>query len=152
MKSRIFRLRRALEESHDPSIGFLAPPSRRSLFPSEVPLPYQEFLRQADGAVCGVVTLFESEELLQQQAIGKALPGGRHRWFRIGSVDEKALVMDTRMNTLHVVDPEEKFDPDESLGELDYALLTCVFGDDYADFIADPADDPWYAFIKKVPA
>ena len=116
LKSRIDRMRKALERNPDPSIGFLAPPSRRSVFPAEVPRPYQEFLREADGAVCGVVTLYESEELVRKQGIGKTLPGGRSRWFCIGMVDEKPLVMDVRMNTVHVVDPDEKFDPDESLG------------------------------------
>lgn len=149
LKARIDRMRKALEKNPDPSIGFLAPPARRPVFPAEVPLPYQDFLREADGAVCGVVTLYESEQLVGQQSICKSLPGGRSHWFCIGLVEEKALVMDVRNNTVHIIDPEEDFDLDESLGELDHALLTGVFGNDYADLVLDVSDDPWYALIRE---
>jgi hypothetical protein len=141
-------VRRALDQGADPSVGFLALPSTHRTFPAEIPLPYQEFLREADGAVCGVILLFESDDILKYQMPAKALPGGRQRWFCIGSVEEAPLVLDSRMNAVYHLDPESAFDPDDSLGDLDHFLLTCVFGADYQEFVPDPSDDPWFRLLQ----
>jgi hypothetical protein len=150
LKKRIAQVRQALAANDDPSIGFLAPPCTHASLPSQVPASYQDFLRAADGAVCGVVMLHESEALLTKQGPAQSLPGGRQRWFCIGDVDEKALVMDLRIDAVHAVDPEDDFDPDESLGSLDYVLLTYVFGEGYAEFVPDPDDDPWFVMLKSL--
>ena len=148
LKARMETVRRALAAHEEPAPGFLAPPAEHLSFPKEVPPGYQEFLRLADGAVCGVVILYESDELLRKQGPAKELPGGRQRWFCIGDVDNKPLIMDNRINAVHLIDPEEKFDPDESLGDVEYFLLTYVFGDNYSEFVYDPADDPWYMLLQ----
>jgi hypothetical protein len=150
LKERIERVRQVLTESDDPSIGFLAPPCEHDSFPPQVPLSYQHFLRAADGAVCGQIILHESDELLRKQTTLHELPGGKQRWFCIGSIDEKIVVMDLRLDAVHVVDPEEKFDPDDALGSLDYFLSTYVFGLDYAELVFDAEDDLWYRMLKSL--
>ena len=75
LRTRIGVIRRALELGADPSIGFLALPSTHRTFPAGIPLSYQEFLREAEGAVCGLVLLFESDDILKYQLPAKALPG-----------------------------------------------------------------------------
>ncbi len=151
LKKRIEHLRYVLGSTDDPAAaGDLAPPSDRPSFPQEVPKSYQAFLRVADGAVCGVIDLYESAEVLGRQAAAKPLPGGRKRWFCIGEVEEQALVMEVSENTVHLVDPETASIPGESLGELDYFLLTSVFGEGYAEFVFDPEEDLWYQLLQKL--
>jgi|GEM_PF-2280478 len=150
LKQRIAEIRNALAESDDPSIGLLSAGTTQNHMPSEIPAIYKDFLREVDGAVCGMVTLYEHDELLGQQELMKKLPGGRHHWFCFGEIESKALILDTRLNTVHVFDPEEKFDPDESLGEFDYALLTYVFGEGYAELVLNPADDGWYQLLESL--
>ena len=94
--------------------------------------------------------LHESEALLAKQDPVQELPGGRQRWFCIGAVEDKALVMDVRQSAVHVVDPDDDFDPDESWGSLDYVLLTHIFGEGYAEFVPDVEDDPWLAMLKSL--
>lgn len=148
LRSRIGLVRLALENSADSTIGFLALPSTHRTFPPEIPLSYQQFLREADGAACGVVLLFESDDILKYQLPAKTLPGGRQRWFCFGSVDEASLLLDVRMNAVYRVDPDEAFDPDDSLGDLDHFLLTCVFDTEYQEFVADPSADAWFQLLK----
>jgi len=148
LKERMAEVRRRLKDA-DPTIGFLAPPAPRQSFPAEVPVSYQEFLREADGAACGVVMLYESKGLLQQQASVKDIPGGRQRWFCAGSVEDYPIVIDRRTGAVHLVPLEGHFDFDNSLGDLDYFLLTSVFGPDYADFVLDPEADPWYQLVRQ---
>ena len=148
LRAKIRAARRALDEVADPSIGFLAHPSTHRTFPAEIPLTYQEFLREADGAACGVVLLFESDDILKSQMPAKALPGGRQRWFCIGSVEEAPLVIDIRLNAVYRLDPESAFDPDDSLGDLVHFLITYVFGADYQEFVPDPSDDPWLRLLQ----
>lgn len=150
LKTRIARLRVMLEKDDDPSIGFLAPPARRPVFPQDIPEMYRALLREADGAVCGTITLYESDEVLQHQDDADALPGDSANWFCFGAIDDKPLWLDLRHHTVHLVNPEEDFDPDESLGEFHYFLQTCVFGDGYAEFAAEP-DDGWLEFLRRHP-
>ena len=154
LAARIDELRRALDRAgaEAKEIGYLAPPSARATFPQEVPASYQAFLRLADGAVCGQVHLYESAQLLQQQAPAKNLRGGRPRWFCIGEACDQTLVMDVMANTVHLVDPSDPRSPGESLGEFDYFLVEDVFGDGYADLVPEAVDDPWLQFLHSIPA
>ena len=146
LRERIRKARQALETA-DPTIGFLAPPSLRQSFPAEVPLSYQQFLREVDGAACGVVMLYESDGLLNHQVDAKALSGGRSRWFCFGAVEDYPLVMDRRSGAVHLVSEEGDVDEDQSLGDLDYFLLTSVLGPEYADFVMSPEEDPWHQLV-----
>ena len=146
-KKRIAEVRRALKNA-DPTIGFLAPPANRRSFPEEVPVPYQEFLREVDGAACGVVMLYESEGLLRRQACAKDLPGGRQRWFCVGSVEDYPIVIDRQSGAVFLVPSEGQLDMQDSLGELDYFLHNSVFGPEYADFVTNPEDDPWFQLVR----
>jgi len=149
LKQRIAAVREVLEAS-DPTIGFLAPPSTRQAFPEQVPASYQEFLREVDGMAGGVVMLYESEGLSAHQAPAKQLPGGASRWFCFGAVEDYPLVMDRRTGAVHLVPLEGDFEEEDSLGNLDYFLITSVFGEEYADFALDPANDPWYQLILRI--
>jgi hypothetical protein len=149
LKSRLIDIRRVLEGLSDHAIGFLAPPSLRHSFPEEVPTAYQEFLREVDGAVCGVVMLYESDDLLQKQRLAKEAPGGKQRWFCFGSVEDYPLLLDRQTGAVNLISPDEQVDFGESLGDLDYFLLTCVFGPEYADFVVDPEEDGWYQLVKS---
>ena len=152
LREKIARVRRALEKCEDVSIGFLAHPSTHRTFPAEIPLSYQQFLREADGAACGVILLFESEDILKYQQPAKMLPGGRQRWFCFGSVDDASLVLDVLLNAVYQVHPDDTFDPDDSLGDLDHFLLTCVFDTEYQEFISNPSDDAWFQVLQGVSA
>ena len=147
LTNRVLEVRRALATA-DPSIGFLAPPSQRQSFPEDVPPSYQEFLRLADGAACGVVMLYESEGLSGHQVLAKGLPGGRARWFCFGAAEDYALVMDRHTGAVYLVPFEDHFDEENALGNLEYFLLNSVFGEEYADFLLDPDNDPWYQLIR----
>jgi hypothetical protein len=150
LKSCIQECRNVLARAKDAAdIGYIAPPSQHQTFPEQVPASYQAFLREADGAVCGVVHLYESDGLLQRQKVTRTLPGGRQKWFCIGTVDESSLVVDIAENTVHCLDPEG-FTPGESFGELDYFLLENIFGDGYAEFVRDPEDDPWHRLVRSL--
>jgi hypothetical protein len=149
LRARIALLRRALEESDDPEIGFIALPSTHRTFPQEIPRPYQEFLREADGLACGVVLLYESDDILKHQAPAKTLPGGRQRWFCIGSAGENPLFLEARMNAVFCMNPEEEMDSDGSLGDLDYFLLNNVFGKGYEEFVEDSCGDRWLEFLEQ---
>jgi hypothetical protein len=148
LRARIAEIRKKLEKV-DPTTGFLALPSTHQTFPTEVPRSYQEFLREVDGAACGVVMLFESEGLLKQQGMAKDLPGGRLRWFCIGSVEDYPIVIDGQTGAVHLVPLEGSIDLDSSLGDLDYFLATSVFGVEYSDFVVDPEADPWYQLVRS---
>jgi hypothetical protein len=150
LKSCIQEFRKAIAAAEDPSeIGYLAPPSRHQTFPEQVPPSYQAFLREADGAVCGVVHLYESDGLLQRQAVTRTLPGGKQKWFCIGDADESPLVVNIAENTVHCLDSEDGFTPGESFGEVDYFILEDVFGDGYAEFVDDPEEDPWHRLVRS---
>ena len=149
LKARLADVRRDLQAHADSTIGFLAPPSLRRSFPEEVPPVYQEFLREVDGAVCGVVMLFESDDLLQKQKLAKDAPGGKQRWFCFGSVEDYPLVLDRQSGAVNLISEDHAVDFGESLGDLDYFLLTCVFGPEYADFVIDPEEDGWYHLVRS---
>jgi hypothetical protein len=148
LRERIALIRRALEAA-DPTIGFLAPPSLRKSLPEDVPLSYQEFLREVDGAACGVVMLYEADGLLQHQADAKSLPGGRQRWFCFGAVEDYPLVIDRESDAVHLVPVEGDFDEAESMGTLDHFLIASVLGPEYEEFIIYPEDDAWYQFVRQ---
>jgi hypothetical protein len=147
--SRIHKLRDALAHESDPDgIGFIAPPYHGVSFPAAMPSKYREFLRVANGGVCGGIDLYEAGEIMAKQSPVMALPGGRTRWFCIGEVGENLLVMDNVEQTVHLVEAEEPAIAGESMGELDYFLLTVPFGDSYTDLVPDGAGDPWHALLQ----
>ncbi len=149
LKAQIHHVRQKLADHGDPTVGFLAPPSLKQSFPPEIPLVYQQFLREADGAACGVVILFESENLVRQQTPAKSLPGGRQKWFCFGSVEDYPLVLEIKTGAVHLLPVEGDFDPDDALGDLDSFLLSSVFGEEYADFVVLAEDDAWYQLITR---
>ena len=94
--------------------------------------------------------LYESEGLLAHQVAAKDIPGGRQRWFCAGSVEDYPIVIDRQTGAVHLVPLEGHFDPDNSLGDLDYFLMTSVFGPEYVDFVVDPESDPWYQLVAEL--
>lgn len=149
LQQRILSIRERLSGSGN-TAGYFAPGSTHASFPAEVPTAYQEFLRQVDGAVCGVVLLYGSDGLSAHQVEVKGLSGGRARWFCFGAVEDYPLVLDRPSGAVYLVPDEGPVDEDSSLGELDYFLLTSVFGAEYADFVVDAESDPWYQLVRSL--
>ena len=149
LRERISFYRRLLQKPEHLTAGFIALPSTHRTFPDSIPVPYQEFLREADGLACGDVLLYQSDDILQQQAPAKDMPGGRARWFCIGSLGDNPLFIEVRSLAVYSLPLEGEFDPDDALGELDYFLLTYVFGPDYKEFSLNACDDEWLALVLE---
>jgi hypothetical protein len=147
----IDRMRLLLTDCPDPeAVGHFFPGYQGISFPAAIPSSYQAFLRVANGAVCGAIDLYEVKEILFKQQPVMALPGGKRRWFCIGDVLEAPLVMDVAEQTVHLVQAEDPGRAEESLGEFDYFLETCVFGADYLDLVPDGEQDAWFELTQSL--
>jgi hypothetical protein len=145
LAARIEELRKAAARSSDDP-GFIAPPYKGATLPLRIPPAYQDFLWKADGAVCGVVHLFDSADVLSHQREADVLLR-THRWFCFGRVEDDLLILDTVEGTVSRIAPEDHVSPEEAMGEFEYFLLNYVFGQDYAEFVPHPQDDPWYQLL-----
>ncbi|MFE5484667.1 hypothetical protein [Streptomyces sp. NPDC056527] len=125
-----------------------------------IPAPYQDFLRDADGAVFGVVALFSGKAAPKSQFYAGTLPDapvplGERDWFCIGVVSDDPLFMRRDDGTIwgfpdrgvmwsHSTDFEQWGD------DMNSFLLECVFGPGYTRVTGADSTDPWWQVLRAL--
>ena len=137
--------------------------------PDDVPRAYGEFLRHADGATFGFVgevLLHDSRSVTGLQFDPETdawlhLPGGVHRWFHFGTVDETPLLLDREDGRVwwfadqtivwYTADP-----PSRNLAPLaetfDAFLRDVVLGPGFAHLLStlDDQERNWQDFLDRI--
>lgn len=130
--TRIERVRSALDSDPDGIVvGQIEPPALNVPPPLLVHTELADFLKVANGARCGAVILFGTEELLRQQFVCDYLPGGGKRWLCIGYSVDAPLVLDRQNGQVSEMSPPDgEIELLRCFGSFD-KLLGALFNEGY---------------------
>ncbi|WP_432155435.1 hypothetical protein [Streptomyces sp. bgisy153] len=131
----------------------------KALAPS-IPAAYQDFLRDADGAIFGLIALFSAKEAPKSQFYAEGTPDAsvplrREEWFCIGKVSDDPLFMRREDGTIWGF-PDRgviwwQSGDFEQWGEtMDSFLLECVFGPGYSRVSGAGSTDSWWQVLRAL--
>jgi hypothetical protein len=152
LREAIGLVRQALDD--DPAgivIGDLRPPNP-DIEVVESPLSgYFEFLRECDGARCGVIDLWSYGELSENQFRVAHLANEADRWICVGQLLYEPLAIDRQCGEIR----RFRQDPPPDTEGRDFGLAAeflrrCVFGPGYLDLVPDPATDGWCILLRRL--
>ncbi len=111
---------------------------------------YCEFLKVCNGARCGDIDFWSTNDLLQNQFYVVNMKGGQDVWLCIGQVLYEPLMLNKQDEKVYLFRKDE----------LDSTPIFCfesfidlmenyVFGEGYRDIVPNAENDEWYIFLKE---
>ena len=118
----------------------------------ELPVkPYCDFLDVCDGARCGIIDLWNSENIKKNQYRVTDIIGGSEKWVCIGQILYEPLVFNLKDEKIYLFyQGYENEVKGRCFGNFDDFLLNYVFGKQYKELIPDIVNDEWYMFLTDI--
>lgn len=154
LRAAIARARAALSERRDGvTIGKL-PPGGAAPETTEPEKTLYEFLAEVNGGRYGGIDLWSVKEIVANEPVADALPGGRSAWLPIGQVLYEPLVLSRADGQVFLAREagDTEFHQMIPLGPVDSFLADFVFGRRYAELIPDSEADRWYNLCRAIEA
>ncbi|ANY67523.1 hypothetical protein BBD42_14350 [Paenibacillus sp. BIHB 4019] len=110
---------------------------------------YYDFLREADGARCGMFDLWSFGELSKHQFRISDFSGAEEKWIEIGQVLYEPVVINKESGQVYLFNQEEPDTEGRDLGSVSNFLANYVFGPQYGELVPNADSEEWYLFLKK---